>query len=217
MVEAYDPLNYENLARSVVNALLEAEAVAMPPVSEFSGSGVYALYYLGGLPFYEGIASRQCHPHLRRQGGAGWRAKGRQEQRRGRERRRTVPPPAAARQVRRAGPQFASRRIQVPLSGRVPGVDRSGGAIPARTLPTGMEYGDRRLRQPRSRSRSPRHATPPLGRGASRSALGRGVADRRDRRGCSVAAGLKPCLRRPELDRGLVQPHTLTHQADAHR
>lgn len=61
MVEAYDPLHYENLARSVVNALLEAAAVAMPPASEFSGSGVYALYYLGGLPFYEGIASRECH------------------------------------------------------------------------------------------------------------------------------------------------------------
>lgn len=61
MMEAYDPLNYDNLARSVVNALLAAEAVAMPPATEFSGSGVYALYYTGGLPFYEGIASQQCH------------------------------------------------------------------------------------------------------------------------------------------------------------
>ena len=61
MVEAYDPLHYENLARSVVNTLLEAEAVAMPPATEFYGSGVYALYYAGGLPFYEGIASQECH------------------------------------------------------------------------------------------------------------------------------------------------------------
>ena len=61
MVESYDPLHYENLARSVVSALLEAEAVAMPPATEFSGSGVYALYYAGGLPFYEGIASQECH------------------------------------------------------------------------------------------------------------------------------------------------------------
>ena len=61
MVDAYDPLNYENLARSVVNALLDATPVAMPPAAEFSGAGVYALYYTGGFPFYDRVASQECH------------------------------------------------------------------------------------------------------------------------------------------------------------
>ncbi len=52
MAEAYDPLDYKNLARSVVDALLNTSAVALPPGESFAGSGVYALYYLGSLPYY---------------------------------------------------------------------------------------------------------------------------------------------------------------------
>lgn len=61
MAEAYDPLDYENLARSVVHALLEAPPTTLPPAESFTGSGVYALYYTGPLPFYTHIAS----PELR--------------------------------------------------------------------------------------------------------------------------------------------------------
>ena len=57
MAEAYDPLDYENLARSVVNALLESACTPLPPAENFTGSGVYALYYTGGLPFYSHMAS----------------------------------------------------------------------------------------------------------------------------------------------------------------
>ena len=97
MVEAYDPLHYENLARSVVNALLAAEAVAMPPAFEFSGSGVYALYYTGGLPFYEGIASQECHTpiYVGKAAPAGGRKGGRSSGTDGSS-GRVVPPPAAA-------------------------------------------------------------------------------------------------------------------------
>lgn len=49
MTKAYDPLDYENLARSVVTALLESVSTALPPTEKFSGSGVYALY-TGTLP-----------------------------------------------------------------------------------------------------------------------------------------------------------------------
>lgn len=46
-MKAYDPLDYENLARSVVTALLESVSTLLPPVEKFSGSGVYTLYYTG--------------------------------------------------------------------------------------------------------------------------------------------------------------------------
>ena len=57
MAEAYDPLDYDNLARSVVDALLDRETIQLPPDETFVGSGVYALYYSGQLPFYSQIAS----------------------------------------------------------------------------------------------------------------------------------------------------------------
>ena len=61
VVKAYDPLDYENLARSVVTALLESASTMLPPVEQFSGAGVYALYYTGPLPFYSPISSPTLH------------------------------------------------------------------------------------------------------------------------------------------------------------
>ncbi len=52
MTKAYDPLEYTNLARSVVGTLLDAETMPLPP-SEFDGSGVYAIYYTGALDYVE--------------------------------------------------------------------------------------------------------------------------------------------------------------------
>ena len=59
MADAYDPLDYENLAQSVVRALLEEADSELPLAAAFPGSGVYALYYLGDLPFYAFLASRE--------------------------------------------------------------------------------------------------------------------------------------------------------------
>lgn len=50
MAEIYDPLSYDNLARSVVNALLSADRNSLPP-DQFEGSGVYAIYYTGSLDY----------------------------------------------------------------------------------------------------------------------------------------------------------------------
>ena len=50
MAEIYDPLSYDNLARSVVNALLSADREPLPP-DQFDGSGVYAIYYNGALDY----------------------------------------------------------------------------------------------------------------------------------------------------------------------
>ena len=64
MAEAYDPLDYKNLAHSVVNALLEAPPTMLPPVESFTGSGVYALYYTGSLAFYSPLASSDLRQPL---------------------------------------------------------------------------------------------------------------------------------------------------------
>lgn len=61
MAKAYDPLDYDNLARSVVTALLKSASTALPPTEKFSGSGVYALYYTDSLPFYSHVSSSDLH------------------------------------------------------------------------------------------------------------------------------------------------------------
>ena len=50
MTDPYDPLEYPNLAKSVVDALLSAELMQLPPAA-FEGSGVYAIYYDGPLQY----------------------------------------------------------------------------------------------------------------------------------------------------------------------
>jgi hypothetical protein len=60
MPVAYDPLNYENLARSVVNALTGSDICGLPPVENFEGAGVYAIYYAGPFPAYHHISSAAC-------------------------------------------------------------------------------------------------------------------------------------------------------------
>jgi len=53
-MQAYDPLDYENLAKSVVQALLSGPEVPLPPPETFEGCGVYAIYYHGD---FKGISS----------------------------------------------------------------------------------------------------------------------------------------------------------------
>ena len=52
MIQPYDPLDYQNLARSVVGALLGTDAMPLPP-ERFDGLGVYAIYYTGPLDYLE--------------------------------------------------------------------------------------------------------------------------------------------------------------------
>jgi len=59
-MEPYDPLDYENLARSVVDALLEGPEGPLPPPEGFEGSGVYAIYYSGDFEGYSGLV--EAHP-----------------------------------------------------------------------------------------------------------------------------------------------------------
>lgn len=63
MQDAYDPLSYENLARSVVSALMAEVPEPLPPLQEFTGPGVYAVYYMGSFPAYQPLSSDDClHP-----------------------------------------------------------------------------------------------------------------------------------------------------------
>jgi hypothetical protein len=52
--QAYDPLDYGNLARNVVRALMEQSCQNLPP-APFEGVGVYALYYVGDFDCYRAV------------------------------------------------------------------------------------------------------------------------------------------------------------------
>lgn len=54
-MEPYDPLDYENLARSVVRALLDRDEEPLPSTIAFEGAGVYAIYYHGDFKPYATI------------------------------------------------------------------------------------------------------------------------------------------------------------------
>ena len=56
MTTPYDPLDYTNLARSVVDALLNANLSPLPP-ARFDGSGVYAIYYTASLEYDDSESS----------------------------------------------------------------------------------------------------------------------------------------------------------------
>ena len=51
-MQPYDPLDYENLARSVVEALMGGAEAPLPPSEAFEGAGAYAIYYHGDFDAY---------------------------------------------------------------------------------------------------------------------------------------------------------------------
>ncbi len=52
----YNPLDYDNLTRNVVDVLMRQGPYTLPP-SDFGGAGVYALFYTGPLEFYSSVRS----------------------------------------------------------------------------------------------------------------------------------------------------------------
>ncbi|MDD7811584.1 Eco29kI family restriction endonuclease [Mycobacterium sp. CSUR Q5927] len=52
MTPPFNPLDMENLAVSIANALLTTEPTPMSDLSSFNGAGVYAIYYHGPPNFY---------------------------------------------------------------------------------------------------------------------------------------------------------------------
>ena len=51
-MQPYDPLDYDNLAKSVVQALLNSPEHPLPPPKSFAGAGVYAIHYHGDFQAY---------------------------------------------------------------------------------------------------------------------------------------------------------------------
>jgi hypothetical protein len=48
----FNPLEKRNLGKSVVDALLEKEALPLKDMGDFHGAGIYAIYYRGDFPHY---------------------------------------------------------------------------------------------------------------------------------------------------------------------
>lgn len=57
MSTPFNPLDMDNLAKSVVNKIEEMEPVPLDDVKSFYGAGVYALYYLGDFPAYSELSA----------------------------------------------------------------------------------------------------------------------------------------------------------------
>ena len=58
MSEPFNPLDKENLGKSVARAMLATDATPLAGLEPFNGAGIYALYYTGYFPAYAPIASR---------------------------------------------------------------------------------------------------------------------------------------------------------------
>lgn len=58
MTSAYDPLSYDNLARSICAELCRKKPVSLDELEPFEGSGVYAIYYSGGRRLYATLANQ---------------------------------------------------------------------------------------------------------------------------------------------------------------
>lgn len=56
MTDPYNPLEHENLAASMANALLETQVNPLKDIPMFDGAGIYAIYYIGREECYERLA-----------------------------------------------------------------------------------------------------------------------------------------------------------------
>jgi hypothetical protein len=54
----FNPLDKRNLGESLATALLNRPVGPLPPVEQFNGAGIYAIYYLGAFEAYDIIAER---------------------------------------------------------------------------------------------------------------------------------------------------------------
>lgn len=61
MEQPYNPLEKLRLAESVVSALLNRQAHALPPDVSFQGAGIYAIYYVGAFEAYRPMTEQNRH------------------------------------------------------------------------------------------------------------------------------------------------------------
>jgi hypothetical protein len=59
----FNPLDMDNLAASIANALLVRPLIPLTEVSKYPGAGIYVIYYHGDHPLYESLSkSNQASP-----------------------------------------------------------------------------------------------------------------------------------------------------------
>lgn len=65
-IEIFNPLDKENLGKSVSSAMLSQPVVEMTSLGAFLGAGIYAIYYKGNFPLYRPVsllnAENFCQP-----------------------------------------------------------------------------------------------------------------------------------------------------------
>lgn len=57
---SFNPLDREELARTLGRALLLTPCEPLPPAKQFTGAGVYAIYYQGDYSVYQPVAFPDC-------------------------------------------------------------------------------------------------------------------------------------------------------------
>ena len=60
-MKPYNPLEKENLGKSVAESLLNSESLPLGQIEQFNGAGVYAIYYLGDFKAYAPL--KQWNPN----------------------------------------------------------------------------------------------------------------------------------------------------------
>ncbi|MBP5671690.1 MAG: Eco29kI family restriction endonuclease [Victivallales bacterium] len=60
----FNPLDKQNLAESIMDAMLQCPPMHLPP-GQFIGAGIYAIYYTGTFPLYERIAELNANDAFR--------------------------------------------------------------------------------------------------------------------------------------------------------
>lgn len=56
-MKPFDPLSYENLGKSIVNALQETRRIPLEDLKTFDGVGIYALFYTGTFEAYQPLVN----------------------------------------------------------------------------------------------------------------------------------------------------------------
>ena len=61
-MKPYNPLEKENLGKSVAESLLDSNSLPLGAIEPFNGAGVYAIYYLGNFASYAPLKARNPNP-----------------------------------------------------------------------------------------------------------------------------------------------------------
>ena len=55
-IQIFNPLSKRNLGKSILDALLETEALPLDEIEITPGAGIYAIFYSGPFPLYKTLS-----------------------------------------------------------------------------------------------------------------------------------------------------------------